>query len=226
MKCGISIAAATAVTSLAATSAFADTSRWAGFYAGAHAGFGFGQTNFSSAGANNFGSGNASGSFAHNGGLGGIQAGYNFIAVDGLVVGLEGDISFSGIDGDAFFGGKNPQSDLDRVGTIRGRIGWAFDDFSMIYITGGVAFGDWNDSFVPFANRSFFSNVYTGWTIGTGFETFLAKNITFRIEYFYTDFGGEHFNWTDTTPLGPVSGIAEFEHDLHTVRVGFNVFFD
>ena len=76
------------------------TARWQGFYAGAHAGGGFGKA----------GPANTSGM------VGGVQAGYNWQA-DKVVVGVEADVSASGIRNNSF-ADKTRQKWL---GTVRAR---------------------------------------------------------------------------------------------------------
>jgi outer membrane immunogenic protein len=92
---------------------------WTGFYAGVHAGWGWGDAN----------NGDLSGYAL------GAQVGYNFQMVSGLTFGVETDLTLSGIDG-ASAGGVFT---ADYIGTFRGRIGYAFDRV-LIYGTGGLAY--------------------------------------------------------------------------------------
>ena len=203
---------------------FAAGSGWQGLYAGLHGGYGWGETDFScfivSPG---FVSGPCTppdGSYDTDGVLAGAQIGYNW-NLAGFLVGLESDISFSAIEGDAFFGGKKPTSELDWLATLRARAGVFVTDHVLIYGTGGVAWGDWEDSFVPTETRNTWSNWQTGWTVGGGVETKVTEWVSIKAEYLYVDFGDDTHTWTDT--VGDASGTATFDHQIHTVRVGLNV---
>ena len=154
----------------------------------------------------------------HNGPFIGAQLGLNRLVNDRLVVGLEADISFSDISGDAFFGGKSASSDLNRFGTARVRAGILVTPTTMFYATGGLAWADWTDTFTPESTTNSFSNVDIGWTVGGGLETFVSDKLSFKIEYLYLDFGDETHSWADSGQ----SGTVEFDHQIHTVRLGVN----
>src|SRR5882672_9500182 len=72
--------------------------------------------------------------------IGGYQAGYNRQFSNHVVLGIEADASFtSPVDGPAVT--PTPFSTtLDYVGTVRGRIGYAFGTL-LPYMTGGFAWG-------------------------------------------------------------------------------------
>ncbi|MBR2534893.1 MAG: porin family protein [Hyphomicrobium sp.] len=203
---------------LAASAAHADTpaeALWNGGYIGIHAGGATGDTDvtcvtgcFSDWGT----------SVDTNGPFIGAQLGLNRLVNDRLVVGLEADISFSDISGDAFFGGKSASSDLNRFGTARVRAGILVTPTTMFYATGGLAWADWTDTFTPESTTNSFSNVDIGWTVGGGLETFVSDKLSFKIEYLYLDFGDETHSWADSGQ----SGTVEFDHQIHTVRLGVN----
>jgi outer membrane immunogenic protein len=85
-----------------------------------------------------------------NGGLGGLQAGYNWQVNPYFLAGLEADFQGSAIRGSAtnptFLLGGNPtqigtEHRVTWFGTIRGRLGLLPTDRLLIYGTGGFAFG-------------------------------------------------------------------------------------
>jgi outer membrane immunogenic protein len=147
--------------------------------------------------------------------LQGGQIGYNW-QFGGFLAGIEGDLSFSGIDGDAFFGGKNVESELDWMATVRGRAGALVADGVLVYTTVGVAWGDWNDRVPALGIRA--SNTYVGYTAGGGVEAAISSKMTVKLEYQFLDFGDESHSWN----VGGVPGTANFDHQLHTVRLGVN----
>lgn len=141
---------------------------WAGFYAGAHVGYGRSASSGSLAvdpGALlaqfpgvNLVTSTATAPFTvpldPKGWLGGFQAGYNWQS-GYFVYGMEGDISFSGIkaegsgsytlrpvylvgDFDNYAGTVTAKASVDYFGTIRGRLGFANDTW-LVYATGGYA---------------------------------------------------------------------------------------
>ena len=86
----------------------------------------------------------ATGSSSHDtsGALVGGTIGYNY-QVGQAVFGIEGDIDWTNIRGSSSAVPCTTSCETSNswLGTVRGRIGYAFDRF-MPYITGGVAFGD------------------------------------------------------------------------------------
>ena len=191
---------------------------WAGFYVGANIGVASARTNISS--ANYFG-GNLDSNTT--GVIGGLQAGYNW-QFNSLVVGVEADISAAslnratpsplGFAGDVFNG------NMTALGTVRGRIGWAFDRI-LVYGTGGVAFANLKDQYnapgFPFPFAATATSFATGWTAGGGVEYALSGPWTVRVEYLHVGFSRSA---TDTT-----SGFGynfAFKDSVDIGRVGIN----
>jgi opacity protein-like surface antigen len=157
---------------------YAPVYSWAGWYAGVHAGYGWGDP---SADFNPATAPLPPGvitlfvpappftlSTEPNGWLGGVQLGYNW-QFGQWVVGVEGDFSFTGMNDDASRGYINTysvggdvhrtvgavtlESELQWFGTFRGRFGYAFDRF-LPYVTAGLAVGHVKTS-VTNAGRDF-----------------------------------------------------------------------
>jgi len=162
---------------------------WTGFYVGGNAGWAWG----SALGAD------------PSGYLVGLQAGYNFQYASGLLAGIETDIAISGIDGS----GGGLKFDLNYLGTVRGRLGYAMDRV-LFYATGGLAYGRGEVTTAGLSSRE----MHLGWAVGAGIETMLAPNVTARIEYLYTDLGRENY----TT----AAGTTRVGFDASIVRVGLN----
>jgi outer membrane immunogenic protein len=179
---------------------------WAGPYMGMTVGYGWGDSRH-----NDTTAGLSSGNFDVDGWLVGGTFGYNW-QNGNAVFGLETDISWSNIEG----GNAAPllsapvRTELDWLGTIRGRAGFTADA-SLFYVTGGAAYGKVNAS-MPTVDSG--SDWRWGWTVGAGVETMLSQNWTAKLEYLYVDLGDKTM-YTDT---GPVK--ADFTN--HIVRVGLN----
>ncbi len=188
---------------------------WSGFYLGVHAGYRWADPNFSGSGYN-FDTGNnivtfppRNESYSANGGIAGVQAGYNFMITPAILAGVEGDLSYgsgsdtlsgaglfdpTGIDGFTF----HSQVQLTWQATVRGRLGIVSGPW-LFYGTGGAAFAhaNWTDIWTltlggnSFASSSAGSKTLSGWTAGGGVEYMFAKNSNWiaRVEYLYENFG-------------------------------------
>jgi outer membrane immunogenic protein len=179
---------------------YAPVYSWTGFYLGVNGGGGWGDSTWS----------NQTSSFNTSGGMVGGTLGYNW-QFGQTVVGIETDLDWANIKGSGAcaFGCETRNN---WVGTVRGRLGYAWDRF-MPYVTGGLAYGnvEANPSFGFISNDT--TNV--GWTIGAGVEFALAQNWTAKVEYLHYDLG----DFTCTT-CAPTSTTVDFKADV--VRAGLN----
>src|SRR5713226_6742448 len=124
---------------------------WTGFYLGINGGGGWGRSQWDGVDR-----------FDVSGGLIGGTIGYNW-QINQLVIGAEGDIDWSGIRGSTTtLCAVGCDTRNHWLGTVRGRLGYAFDRF-LPYLTAGLAAGDINASILGFPGGSV-SNA--GWTIG------------------------------------------------------------
>jgi outer membrane immunogenic protein len=182
---------------------------WSGFYVGATAGYGWGESNHTDT------VGTTSGDFDIEGFVGGATLGGNWQS-GSFVFGIEGDISYSDIDGDSsnpICGAGGCSTDIDWLGTLRGRGGFAFDQL-LIFAAGGLAVGDVSaDCCGGFSE----SDTRVGWTIGGGAEWAISEALSVKAEYLYVDLGSV----TIPTPF-PVDAEAE---KTHIVRMGVNFHF-
>ena len=171
---------------------------WGGFYIGADIGYSWASTDadFDS----NFLGQTFTTSPDADGVVGGVYVGYN-AQFNQIVVGIEADIEATGNSGDdrlADVLDLRVSADQNYQGSVRARLGWAIDNF-MPYITGGVAFSDWDiDSNIsdPILGDFHFSDSksFTGWTIGAGLDYAFTPNLIGRLEYRYTDWGDADFH--------------------------------
>ena len=163
---------------------------WTGFYVGVDGGYGW---------QNVRETGIAGGlaayqlNFRASGPVGGGHAGFNW-QVNQFVFGIEGDVLGTSMRVNAPFNAflfNNADWRSGVEGSIRGRIGIAFDRF-MVYATGGVVFETFrlreNFLFAPtFADT--FTPSRAGLTVGGGVEYAFTDNWLARVEGRYSDFG-------------------------------------
>jgi len=177
---------------------------WSGFYVGLNGGgsWGISRFNFPVPGTTHVSTA---------GGMFGGTAGANY-QIGHLVLGLESDFDAAGVNGsnNCAVAGLTCSSRNDWLGTVRGRIGYAFDRF-MPYITGGAAFGDLKAS-TPGSGS--ISSDQTGWTVGGGIEYALSNKWTIKLDYLHVDFG--NINWP----------AVRVHFDEDTVRAGINYKFN
>lgn len=143
------------------------------------------------------------------GGFVGVYGGFNY-QWDSVVLGIEGDINKAWMDESFDFAGGDAEAEIDWFGSIRGRVGYAWDR-TLLFATAGVAFAqvDYDIDEFDFSDDESF----VGWTAGVGVEHAFTDNLLARAEYRYYDFGSEEFGNVDT-------GTGDLELDMHTVSVG------
>ncbi len=160
---------------------------WSGFYAGVHAGYGWGRTRVLDNGVL------TEPGARTNGALGGVLAGYSWQS--GLFVfGLEADIAAAAIRGSGIpvpIVVPPNQYVVSPTGDIRGRFGYIIFPGTLIFVAGGVAFAGFE--FQSGETGQNFGGIYTGGTIGGGIDQRFTQNLIGRIEYLYTDYGNKTY---------------------------------
>jgi high affinity Mn2+ porin len=190
---------------------------WTGLYIGGHLGYGRGSSSDGLATSAPAGSSKALGSL-----FGGVQLGYNRVLNSGVVLGVEGDLSFPNFlsADDVVRSRITPQGILsekiDYIGTLRGRAGYAFDNW-LVYGTGGLA---WSQArFIETSDLTGDEDkalrMRPGFVVGAGAEVAIAPDWSARLEYLYDSFG--------KTAVTMPSGVrSETTFDTHTLRLGLN----
>ena len=232
---------------------------WTGAYFGVNAGYAFDAdtrvTSFNGTGT----AFNAPGAFRStaDGFTGGGQVGYNLQLPgfgggfggpgNGIVVGFEADAAYTDLsrgrtigvfDNTGALGTGTFRTGLDYLGTVRGRVGYAFNQF-LVYGTGGFAYGGVN-------NRATFRNaagtvsfngsnddMATGYAYGGGIEYALPTNsflnffkssaVTLKAEYLHYDLGRSNVTAGasgGTTDSGAYN--VRFKNEGDIVRAGLN----
>lgn len=150
---------------------------WTGFYIGANAGYGWGNVN-----TNNWSNVGDLDGF-----VGGGQIGYNY-QVGQFVLGLEADLQGADLSSGDNLGLVGVKTDY--FGTVRARVGVAFDRF-MPYVTGGWAYGNVKTS-IPSLGYSSDRSHTGGWALGGGLEYAVTNNLIAGVEYLYVDLGDKN----------------------------------
>lgn len=232
---------------------------WSGFYVGLNAGAGFNSKNdggISSTGLSPVNNPVYSGGSGNDAGFtGGAQAGYN-MQFGSFVAGVEADINFLNRNrgGSGLFPAPadlNPNGSSQSIyddrtdfavsrgngsnwfGTVRGRLGVAFDRV-LIFGTGGLAFSsrmsgsavtqrDYyenslnNDPFNPQGPIGTFTqtlrplastvgnNKSVGWTLGGGAEYAITQAVSLKLEYLHVDLGSNSQTFTTLTSPAPIA---------------------
>ena len=246
---------------------------WTGFYFGVNAGYGWSESDRNDTvtfPAGTFGPATPAGTitFADGNGdadgfLGGAQIGYNwqFTPGSGFVVGVEADIqaidlerergtfAFAAAPGGVVPAGftpvRNGASSLDWFGTVRGRLGYAFDR-TLIYATGGFAYGGGDHDSgcsAAFAAtvvcRSGNDDTRWGYAVGGGVEFALpamagwfgSSAVTLKVEGLYVNLDNDSngnrnlvgftAGGVPVVAAGPVRG-GDDETEFGLVRAGIN----
>lgn len=188
---------------------------WTGFYVGAHVGYGDGTLG---PGTNPLPEQGVFFPPTVTGGIGGFQVGYNRELANRFVLGVEADATFTG-PVDLPRRALAPfNSSIDYVGTVRGRLGYAFGSW-MPYLTGGFAWGHSRVRVNDPAGEVIAEpgQYQTGWTVGAGTEFALSGNWTAKVEYDYVDLS-RRTRALDDFGL-PAVGI---DPRLHLLKFGLN----
>ncbi|HMO29730.1 outer membrane beta-barrel protein [Enterovirga sp.] len=147
--------------------------------------------------------------------LGGGQIGYNW-QFGSIVAGLETDLQASsrssettpinvpvtGYPNNPVLGSATSSQRFNYIGTVRGRLGYTVFDNLLVYVTGGLAYGEKQttqslnlafagagSNVVPYGTAFSRSKTETGYTVGGGLEYMLDANWSVKGEALYYDLG-------------------------------------
>jgi opacity protein-like surface antigen len=163
-----------------------------------------------------------------NGPVGGGQVGLNYQAGP-WVVGADAALSFADVNTDtacakALF---TCSTNIDGLGTLTGRFGFAFDQF-LIYGKGSAVAAHAHYQMTPvpgFGVPNVFNGSATrwGWTAGVGVEFAFNPALSAIAEYDFLDFGTRGITLTDQNGAG--AGVA-LSQQIHLIKVGLNYKFN
>jgi len=207
---------------------------WTGWYFGGHVGAGWGTTEstltaFSAAGVGVIPPLGPLPLSSHNinGFIGGAQMGYNWQFTPNFVAGIEGDFSWSGIDGTApCLVALSCSTKVKWVGDITGRIGLTVDR-ALVYLKGGAA---WAETEYTLATATIPGAAFSatakdtrfGGLLGLGVEYAVTRNWSAKVEYNYIDFGSSNVTATTAAAGVAFTGTASVDQQLHIVKAGVN----
>lgn len=165
--------------------------------------------------------------------LGGAHAG-NSWQNGPWVYGVEADLDYANLKGDAYFEGAKYLEDglrqaygnlafkSDIQASLRGRAGYAVDSW-LFYATGGIAlargkltasgaYSEGNSGDISSTISD--TQMHIGWTVGAGIEKAFMPNLIGRLEARYTDFGSKSYD------LGNFGEDVKADWHQATVTVG------
>ena len=162
--------------------------------------------------------------------IGGALAGWNFFQSGNIIIGFEGDFNWTGANSSSQTSNRTVfvdlgseiaifnetldlNADVEWKATLRGRIGQLVSPNFLLFLTGGVAFGE-----IAAAQTSILSgernnlggaplasftreesgednNIHVGFVGGGGGELQLTDALTGRIEALYIDLGSENYDF-------------------------------
>jgi outer membrane immunogenic protein len=208
---------------------------WRGFYIGVHGGYAWSDNTDVTDITGYNGPNNNSWSYNTDGGVAGGQMGYNFQPLHWLVLGLEVDGGWLGLNGSArqpISPGRDTFAETNDgfYTSWRARVGLAFNRW-MLYATGG-GFGSNLEHHVaddcntgpcgPALGSGRNDDFRVGWTVGGGVEWMMTCHWSLRVEYLYYDLGDS----SDTVNLKIRNGSTfpfRFNEDNgNIVRAGLN----
>jgi len=217
---------------------------WTGWYAGVHAGGGWGRTSVVDRDGYNTVPGD-NWTYRTNGFVGGAQGGYNW-QTGMIVLGAEADIGYLGATGSgpapagvAFFSGDTiAQTKSDFYVSLRGRLGVVAASNWLLYATGGYIGVNTRTSVVDTcftapcglavinATEQTFRS---GYTVGGGVEYAVTKPWSVKFEYLYYNLGRRTVSAPAFFPPAVVP-TAPWNWDTRTtgniIRVGLNYHFN
>ena len=166
---------------------------WQGFYVGAHAGYGFAVAKQSSDTL-------STDFLGGRGFIGGLLGGYNYMVMPRVLVGIEGDASWSNIAhndsiqdsiGDVF----TLKVEQKQAYSVRGRFGYLLAPETLLYGTAGWAWSqlDYALNLSGLAAETD-SQWFNGPQVGGGIETMIAPGWRARLEYLHTFYNSGRFN--------------------------------
>lgn len=191
------------------------TGNWNGAYLGLEAGYGWGSIKqpYGDVGGPIV---STEANASQGGGVVGGYMGYNWLFAPSWLVGVEGNMDWSGISGDDNgSAGDINAFDQQWEGSLRGRLGYLATPSVLLYMTGGYS---WMDASLKAKTALPESHTATfdGWTLGGGAEWEIDPSMALRLQYRYTDYTSQRVSF-------PVNGYdIGATPSINTVTVGIS----
>ena len=212
----------------------ATTSTWTGLYIGGQAGVAFSSDDdgarFDPGNDGAFNNGTFDSGDDNNAGfIGGAHIGYDYQMPNNFVIGAVADINYIDAETNRSYtttGGSTftSNSEINYLGTVRARLGYALDSV-LLYGTGGLAYAgvDNNMSAPAVANYTFSqdeNDTDVGYAVGGGVDVMATQNISFGVEYLYTNLGSNEQTITGTNSL--TNNTVKFTSDSNGDDLDFH----
>jgi outer membrane immunogenic protein len=196
----LAAASALALNASAAQAQVYDAASWNGLYLGLHGGQDL--SNLS----NNFGA------------LGlGIHAGYG-LQLGSVVLGVEADAERgASVDSEVLSTTLYWNNQTNWTGSLRGRIGWAFDTLQ-VYGTAGAAYRNATTTLNRFGSITSSTASTPGLVYGVGFDYRILPKIDVRLDALRFDYSNAAMDWI-ANPSGLPASLTDAQHDT-VVRAG------
>ncbi|MEZ5815840.1 MAG: outer membrane beta-barrel protein [Hyphomicrobiaceae bacterium] len=159
----------------------------------------------------------------------GGHVGYN-IQCGRVVVGVEGDLSYLDLETRATQPDQTQFiTKVDALGTLRGRLGIAVHDTTLVYATAGVAWADRTHHLIaPNSPGGYFeqsdSDWATGFVVGGGVEFLRHERWSVRAEVLWADLGDKDRTYFVTGCGGvPCEAHARWDDQVWTARLGVSL---
>lgn len=182
-----------------------DGARFAGFYGGVNAGYGWGSASLSGI-ANN---GVDMDGFAVGG-----QVGFRH-RLDNFVFGVEGDVDATSMSYEESLGGVTTSVSSNWLSSIRGNVGFVADNL-LFYATAGVAWGEMEMRASAMGVSASLSDTMTGFVYGGGIELAVTPRFTSRLEVLHYDFSEQDLDVLGTT--------VAYDADFTVIRTGLSYY--
>jgi outer membrane immunogenic protein len=143
------------------------------------------------------------GKLRRSGAMGGVQVGYGLMTGP-IHIGVEADMALTSLGGEQSASGvynnasasARLKAKTDMLGSLRGRVGYVFDNV-LIYGTGGMVSAlqkstftvTQNDTGASFTSSGASYGWRVGWALGLGAERFFARDVSGKLEYLYAHVG-------------------------------------
>jgi len=191
---------------------------WSGAYIGGFGAYAFGDREYNDDGALG---GDEDFDVDSDGGLFGVQVGYDH-QINNLVIGVVADIAYSTNEAEETLdipgiGTIEGTSELEYLGTVRGRLGYAVDR-TLFYAHGGFAYGSVSyDVSTNGVDLEIDDEDRSGYVVGAGVEHAFTDHISGQLEYSFADLGDEEIT-------GDFIGSGDISEDLqlHTIKAAVN----
>ncbi len=167
--------------------------------------------------------------------FGGGQIGFNFMVNPNVLIGVEADLDGADLteshdDCLEALRCSHVHSGIDWFGTVRGRLGYAQNNW-LLFATGGLALE--HESTTSTITKAIFpaligqsataSGTDAGWTVGGGLEYMFMPNWSANLEYRYTQFDIAR----DLTFPAPATGVhVDTTDHINIMRFGLNYHFN